>query len=429
MERHSESAPVFPTSPPRPQSGSFVGMRASGLLTFIAYGAFVSLGLPDAVTGVAWPSIQTTFALPASYFGLILAGLCLGYFVSGVFTGRMMRSLGIGGLLGFSCLFVSLAMAMNSLVIVWWMLIINAMLWGLGSGAIDSGLNAYAAHHFPAKHMHWMHACYSLGAALGPIAMSFAIVQMQSWRYGYLLVSVAMGTMMLIFAYTRSRWQEDSTEATTPSAIEQGSSELLRHSQQQPLRARTALNNPLVWFHIVAFFLYTGFEALIGQWSFTWLTQGKDVSIKAAGFWVSAYFFAIGGGRVITGTVVGRLGLDRLLRLSMLTALIGALLMIFSTHLVVSCTSLLVIGLGLAAIFPCLMSRTPQRLGRQTAAHAIGFQIAAATLGAATIPGITGVMIEHWGVNAIAITATCVATSLICVHEILLFKTDLRRAS
>ena len=393
------------------------------LLTVIAYGAFISLGLPDAVTGVAWPSIQDEFGLPTRYLGLVLAGLCAGYFVSGVLAGRMMRRIGIGGLLGISCLLVSLAMAGNSGISVWWLLIINAMIWGLGSGAIDSGLNAYAANHFPAKHMHWMHACYSLGAALGPIAMSYAIVQLHSWRHGYAIVSATMAFMMLTFALTRSHWEADEQQKQSERTARQSDAK----TDAMVISTSSALLNPLVWFHIVAFFLYTGFEALVGQWSFTWLTQGRNVSVKSAGFWVSAYFFAIGGGRLVTGTIVGRLGLDRLLRWSMLTAFVGTLVMLLSNHTAVSCASLLIIGFGLAAIFPCLMSRTPQRLGRETADHAVGFQIAAATLGAATVPGITGVVIEQWGVNAIAFMAVGVAVCLLTVHETLLLKTKARQ--
>lgn len=387
------------------------------LLTVIAYAAFISLGLPDAVTGVAWPSIQRAFDLPTGYFGLILAGLCSGYFVSGVLAGKMMRSLGIGGLLCLSCLLVSLAMAMNALVPVWWLLVLNALLWGLGSGAIDSGLNAYAAHHFPLKHMHWLHACYSLGAALGPIAMSFAILRFHSWRYGYLIVSVAMGSMMLVFLATRSRWAADERRKQAPAGSEPGLSELNHAERSNAVSTRAALAIPLVWFHIVAFFLYTGFEALVGQWSFTWLTLGRGVPIESAGFWVSAYFFAIGIGRFLTGFLVEHLGLVRLLRLSMSLALVGSLLMISNVSTVASCLSLLVIGFGLAAIFPCLMSQTPQRLGRETAVHAIGFQIAAATVGAATIPGLAGLAIEQWGITIIASIAVVIAVSLLAVHE------------
>ncbi len=101
-----------------------------------------------------------------------------------------------------------------------------------------------------------MHACYSLGAALGPIAMSVAIIQLQSWRYGYLIVSAAaMGTMMLIFIATRSRWAADESAKQAAIDLQNASMEMPDQQASIAITTRTALTNPLVWFHIVAFFL------------------------------------------------------------------------------------------------------------------------------------------------------------------------------
>ena len=386
------------------------------LLVAIVYAAFVSLGLPDAVTGVAWPSIQQSLDVPPHYLGGILAGLSIGYFTSGVFAGRLMLRLGIGGLLSGSCFLVSLAMLGNSLAPVWWVLVINAAIWGLGSGAIDAGLNAYAANHFAAKHMNWMHACYSIGAAIGPIAMTLAIVHLQSWRAGYLIVAAAMVAMMITFMLTRRQWEDDQERRV---AYQNQQSPAPKAS---PLSAAAALRRPLVWFHIVLFFFYTGFEALIGQWGFTWLTQARGINVRAAGLWVSAYFFAIGAGRVMTGVFVERFGLDRMIRGSMLTALAGATLMVFSVTPLINCLSLVLIGSGLAAIFPCLMSRTPQRLGSDVSVHAIGFQIAAATVGAAVIPGLAGFLVQPFGADSIAKLALVTGTVLLTVHEWMLMR-------
>jgi fucose permease len=383
------------------------------LLVAIVYAAFVSLGLPDAVTGVAWPSIQQSLDVPPHYLGGILAGLSIGYFTSGVFAGRLMLRLGIGGLLSGSCFLVAFAMLCNSLTPVWWLMIVNAAIWGLGSGAIDAGLNAYAANHFAAKHMNWMHACYSIGAAIGPIAMTLAIVQLQSWRAGYAIVAAAMAAMMITFILTRRQWEDDRERRDAYQS---------QQTPAPPLSAAAALRRPLVWFHIVLFFFYTGFEALIGQWGFTWLTQARGIEVRAAGFWVSAYFFAIGAGRVMTGVFVERFGLDRMIRGSMLTALAGAGLMVFSASPLINCVSLVLIGLGLAAIFPCLMSRTPQRLGSDVSVHAIGFQIAAATVGVAVIPGLAGFLVQPFGADSIAKLALVVGGVLLTAHEWMLIR-------
>jgi hypothetical protein len=54
-----------------------------------------------------------------------------------------------------------------------------------------------------------------------------------------------------------------------------------------------------------------------------------------------------------------------------------------------------------APVFPMLMSRTPARLGAQVAPHAVGFQVAAATLGTAALPSACGALADALGAGAI----------------------------
>ncbi|PYT07758.1 MAG: MFS transporter, partial [Acidobacteria bacterium] len=42
------------------------------MLVALAYLSFVSLGLPDGLNGVAWPSIQDYFHLPIDALGWLL---------------------------------------------------------------------------------------------------------------------------------------------------------------------------------------------------------------------------------------------------------------------------------------------------------------------------------------------------------------------
>ena len=89
------------------------------LLLGLAYLGFVSLGLPDAVLGVAWPSVRGVFALPQSGLGLILIALATGFFVSSTLAGRLLRRLGVGRLLAVSTGLVTLALAGYALAPTW----------------------------------------------------------------------------------------------------------------------------------------------------------------------------------------------------------------------------------------------------------------------------------------------------------------------
>jgi fucose permease len=385
--------------------------RSSSLLLFIAYIGFVSLGLPDTLIGVAWPSVRDHFHLPQSAVGFIFVGAGCSYFLSSFFTGRLLGVLGIGLLLALSSGLVALSGFGFGLAPVWALFAACSILHGLGSGAIDAGLNHYVAHHFSAKHMNWLHACYSLGATLGPLIMTGVIASHGSWRAGYLTVATILLVLAFLFAATRRKW--DAPGEVSANEEEQGTAPA---SMAETLRDRT------VWLQVVLFFFYTGLEVTVGQWSFTVLTENRGIERETAGLWVTIYWGSIGVGRILFGFIVDRLGIDRLIRLSLLTALCGTALFAANISAPVSAVALALAGLGLAAIYPCMMTRTPQRLGKKLAAHAIGFQVSAAMLGAAALPSLSGVLAQRVGLGAVTSAAVAMALLVFLLHEVLLLR-------
>jgi len=376
----------------------------SALLLAIAYLGFVSIGLPDTVAGVAWPSVRDTFALPQSGFGLIFVALGCGYCASAFVGGRLMLALGIGTLLTVSSALVVAAMFGFASAPLWPWFVGCAIVWGLGSGAIDTGLNAYVSAHFSAKHVNWLHACYSLGATLGPLLMTAVIVRAESWRAGYATVGMLILVMTILFVFTRRAWGEPPKSTESEAAM--------------PASMAAALRQPLVWLQIVVFFLYVGLEFTVGQWSFTLLTESRGIHTDVAGVLAASYYGAIGVGRVLFGMIADRVGIDRLLRYATLGALIGALVFTFAP-MQVRDVGLVVIGLGLAPVFPCMMARTPSRLSAY-ATHAFGFQVSAGMLGAALVPGLAGLLVEGRGLEVVAQFAVLLAAMLFATHELLL---------
>lgn len=375
----SSPAPVSSPAPqPRP------------LLLALAYLAFVSLGLPDAVLGVAWPSLRHTFALPQAGMGAILATAAVAYFCSGLSAGRLMQALRIGLLLAGSTALVSLGLAGYATLPLFLLFLGAACFIGFGSGAIDSALNTYAAHHFGPRHMAWLHAAYSVGAALGPVLLTALLTRGHDWRTGYAVISAILGTLALVFLLMRRQWEagdQKTGEAAPPPVVPSAT-------------AWEAVRRPRVRLQSLIFFFYTGVEVTAGQWSFTVLTEGRGLSTAAAGTWVSLYWGSLLVGRIASGFVVERLGPVRMLRASTALAVLGALL--FALPAVPPALGLAVLGLALAPIFPALMSETPRRVGTDVAAHAVGFQVSAATAGVAALPSAAGFLAERFGLGVIA---------------------------
>jgi fucose permease len=212
-----------------------------------------------------------------------------------------------------------------------------------------------------------------------------------------------------LFLLTRALWKDN------------GSAGAVAWEKVAPVVSTgAALRVPLVWLHIITFFIYTGLEVAVGQWSFTILTESRRVPTALAGGWVTLYWAGILAGRIGFGFVVDRIGIDRLIRWSTVAALGAAAVFVWDPFPLASPIALLVAGLGLAVIFPCLMTRTPQRLGPEIAAHAVGFQVGAAMLGAAALPGIAGYIAQHFGVGRVPLALLVMAAALVLIHEAVL---------
>jgi len=384
---------------------------ATATLLALAYLGFVSLGLPDAALGVAWPSLRETFALPQSGLGLILVGAGAGFLVSSTLAAPLSRSLGVGGLLAGSTALVMLALLGFALAPSWPVLVLLcAPLLGLGSGAIDAGLNAYAASRFSARHMNWLHAAYGFGTAVGPLVMTAMLLVGGSWRWGYGAIAAFMLLLAALFTATRASW--DGGAAPAPAT--------------EGARGGRLLGRPLVWLQILIFFVYTGIEVTAGQWAFALLSEARGLGTSAAGFWTAMFWAGLFAGRVVLGALADRIGPDRLVGWGTLGAALAAGLLAFAPT-VLGLGALALLGLSLAPIYPMLMLRTPGRLGQAHGAQAIGFQVSAAMLGAMTWPTIAGALSDLFGLETIPVLVVAMS-ALLCALMAVLFRAKSTRS-
>jgi len=376
------------------------------MLLAIALVAFVSLGLPDGVLGVAWPSIRRSFGLPPDQLGALLASAMAGYLASSFSSGAVVARLGVGRLLFWS----SALMVVNSLVYAlapaWGVMVAAGVLAGLGAGAIDAGINAFAAARFSPRLVSWLHASYGIGAMLGPLLMTAVLTSGLGWRWGYAVIGLVLAAMAVIFLLTIRLWEMDRPE---PASV--------AHARESAAGLFETLALRRVWLNIALFFVYTGLEVSAGQWSYSLFTEARGVAPTVAGIWIAVYWAGLTAGRIVSGALASRLSADALLRLGTIGALVGALLIWWDPGMSAEFLGLAVLGFALAPIFPTMIAETPKHLGGSHATSAIGFQVAAAYLGTAAIPGLTGVLAGYAGLSVIGPCLFGTAALLFLLHE------------
>jgi fucose permease len=386
--------------------------RGRAVLLGVAFLSFVSLGLPDGVLGVAWPSIRATFGVPVGHLGVLLIAAMLGYLVSSFCAGWLVLSLGVGPVLAWS----SVLMVVNSwgyaLASTWPVMAVCAVVAGLGAGAIDAGINAFAASRFSPGTVSWLHASYGVGAMLGPLLMTATLTSGLGWRWGYGLLGLALAAMAAVFALTLDLWK-------VPPAGK------LSEPQSQSLVATLA--HPPVWPGVLLFFAYTGLEVTAGQWTYTLLTEARGVAPAMAGAAVAAYWASLTVGRLIAGAIAPRVPARTLISGALGLAPIGGVIIWLAEGGALGVlTGVVTLGIAMAPIYPLLTADTPGRVGAQYATHAISFQVSAAYLGAAVIPSIVGVVATSHGLEIIGVSLVVAAIALIGLYKVAML-IDVRR--
>lgn len=389
------------------------------VVLMIAFLAFISLGLPDGVLGVAWPSMRHVLGQAVDRLGVVILCGTSGYFLSSFFGGTVAGRLGVGNVLLISTLLVTAALVGYALAPAFAVVCGAAFVMGLGSGSIDASMNTYVAERFGPVWMSWLHGFYGVGATLGPVVMTASVAiadrsGSEGYRTGYGTLAGIMGGMVVVFLLSRNWWTPPHTPPSPPSSLSPTQpTPLPQSSAAVPVSPAgvgaspavdavepraglwEALSRRAVWGQMALFFVYCGIEVTAGQWLFTLLTEGRHHSTWIAGTSVTAYWGLFTAGRFILGLATLRFATSTILRGAMMCSpgCIGLLWAGISPEVDMAAAALL--GFCLAPVYPMLMSETAERVGKRLAPQAISLQVSIAIVGIALFPSAAGQLAKH----------------------------------
>ncbi|MDP4182228.1 MAG: MFS transporter [Bacillota bacterium] len=359
----------------------------------IIYLAFISLGLPDSLLGVAWPAMRLDFKAPLEAAGLISMFIAGGTIISSLISGFVLKRLGTGRVTLISCVMTAGALLGFSLAPSFIWLILLAVPLGLGAGSVDAGLNNYVADNYKAHHMSWLHCFWGLGATIGPIIMSWSITNKNSWRNGYTIVGTIQFLLVALLFFSLPLWDRmksevDSNPMNSPN--EADSSEIVL--SQEPHEKKKPMQRKGVKLSLISFLFYCGAETTMGLWGSSFLINVKGLPVATAAQWVSMYYSGITVGRFITGFITMKVCNKTLIRFGQLIALMGALILLTPLPSIFALAGFIMVGLGFAPVFPCMMHETPARFGKDNSQAIIGYQMASAYTGSTFLPPILGLL-------------------------------------
>lgn len=383
------------------------------LLLAIIYLAFISLGLPDALLGAAWPSMYPQFDVPVSYAGIISMIIALGTVVSSLQSDRMTKKLGTGKVTALSVLMTAMALFGFATGHSFGMLCLWAIPYGLGAGSVDASLNNYVALHYESRHMSWLHCMWGIGASAGPYIMGYALTAGWGWNSGYHIIAVLQIVLTAILLCSLPLWKQRPAEVLQDGKVQNVKALSIREVLQLA-GAREIL---------VCFFCYCALEQTTGLWASSYLTLHKGVSADTAASFASMFYLGITVGRALSGFLTMKLNDVQMIRLGEVIIGIGVLVMLLPFGQSLSLTGLILIGLGCAPVYPCVIHSTPAHFGADKSQAIIGIQMACAYVGTCLMPPVFGLIANHITVALLPVYLLIILVLMMIMHELLCKKT------
>lgn len=382
------------------------------LLLAIIYIAFISLGLPDSLLGAAWPVMHEDLGAPLSYAGIISMIIAFGTVVSSLQSDRLTFWLGTGKVTAISVAMTATALFGFSASSEFWMLCFWAIPYGLGAGGVDAALNNYVALHCRSWHMSWLHCMWGVGAATGPYIMGMALEMGKGWPAGYHIIAVMQVVLTIILFASLPLWKERKDEVQADSG-----------HKRKPLSLREIFRIPGAREILVAFFCYSAVEQTCGLWASSFLNLSKGISAEQAASFGAMFFIGITVGRAINGFLAMRMHDESMIRMGQVLILFGIVTVMLPAGDAVALAGLILIGLGCAPIYPCIIHSTPTHFGKDKSQAIIGVQMAAAYIGTMLMPPLFGILANHLSISLLPIYLLVLLAIMAFMHERLIQKT------
>lgn len=345
------------------------------LLLALIYIAFISLGLPDSLLGSGWPVMHRELGVPVSFMGIISMVISGGTIVSSLLSDRLTKKFKTRWVTVASVFLTVIALFGFSFSKSFWHLIVFSLPYGLGAGAIDAALNNYVALYYKAKHMSWLHCFWGVGTIVSPFIMSSAIT-LSVWNSGYRAVGFIQLCIGIILLLTLPVWNVNKQSET---------------QYQKSVSLTDALKIKGVPYLLTGFFAYCAAEATTMQWASTYFAEVKNIPAEKSAAFAALFYIGITAGRFISGFITDKFGDRMMIRGGACIVICGiVLLTIPVSSYAFSVAAFIVIGLGCAPIYPCIIHSTPYNFGAENSGAIIGIQMASAYVGSTFVPPLFG---------------------------------------
>lgn len=236
--------------------------------------------------------------------------------------------------------------------------------------------------------------------------MGYALAGGFGWNSGYRIVSIIQIVLTIVLFLSLPLWKTRKTVVNENTG-----------KARKPIALKDVLRINGAKEVLICFFCYCAIEHTAGLWESSYLNLYRGIPAETAASFAAMFYIGITVGRAISGFLTIKLSDIKMIRLGQGFILLGIVTLMIPSGSYTSLAGLIMISLGCAPIYPCIIHSTPAHFGEDKSQAVIGVQMAFAYMGTLCMPPLFGVIASTIHVSLLPIYLLIIMILMVLMHE------------
>ena len=235
--------------------------------------------------------------------------------------------------------------------------------------------------------MSWLHCMWGIGATVGPYIMGLILLSGGHWTGGYRSIGMIQVALTIILFLSLPLWKKRQNSSSADPV-----------ENNNPLSVNQVIAIPGAKQIMITFFCYCALEQTCILWGSSYFVLQIGLDEETAASLASLFMLGLTSGRFLNGFLTYKINDTNLIRLGQAVIATGVVILLLPLGKWSAMIGLVLMGLGCAPIYPCIIHSTPERFGAENSQALIGVQMASAYIGICCMPPLFGILANGIGV-------------------------------
>lgn len=377
----------------------------------ISYASFFVIGIPLTIMTAIWPNIASNIHTNISNVAIVSGVALIINAFALTLSSVILTKIGARVTMALGIFIQSISFIIMIFAYSLPMCVFSALVQGFGSGLTDTSANYFVTVNYKAKNTVWLHAFWSMGSGIGPLAMAAVLAKGYTYNQGYVMFFPVFFILALIIFVSRMIEKKELVETGEIANV------------KGPVKFKfidiLKTKNSLLFF--VGIFFADFLQCEITIWFSSFVVGEYGLSDVLAANMLTFFFLGVTIARILGGIIVEKLGISRVIVLSIITFIVASVLLALnSKSIMLLYVAIFFFGVGVGPLFPFFINYSKLIFHEEVLQGVIGLSGSAAQIGALVASALIGFLVNMFSIHSfiyVVFMSGIIAFANFCVLE------------